>query len=120
VADSHPFVCKQGTTFRRRLVFKDANQSPVPTTGYTGIMQIRLLDDSGNSPPVLELSTSNGRITMGGADGSISLLLDANTTASLPSGTYEYDLFITEPGAGGATWCILPVDTFTVVRRVTR
>ena len=40
-------------------------------------------------------STANGRITLGGIAGSVTVLIDATTTGAIGSGRYSYDLVLT-------------------------
>ena len=40
-------------------------------------------------------STANGRITLGGIAGSVTVLIDATTTGAIPAGRYAYDLVLT-------------------------
>ncbi len=69
---------------------------PVDLTGCTARMQIR---SEVESPTVLlELSTANGRIALGGAAGTATLNLDAATTAALNWDSGVWDLEITHPG----------------------
>ncbi len=50
----------------------------------------------------MELTTSNGRITMGGANGEIVLFISDEDTLLLTARTAVYDLLVTSPG-GEAT-----------------
>ncbi len=69
---------------------------PVDLTGCAARMQIR---SEVESPTVLlELSTTNGRIALGGAAGTATLTLDAATTAALDWDSGVWDLEITHPG----------------------
>lgn len=65
-------------------------------SGYTARMQAR---DAHTAPSVLvELTTENGRIALGGAAGTIQLTIAATDTALLPSGLYVYDLELASAG----------------------
>ena len=46
---------------------------------------------------IVELSSDNGRITVGTTDGKFTLALTAAETAALPPGNYIYDLDTTSP-----------------------
>jgi hypothetical protein len=76
----------QGSTFKKRLSW---NQNNIPTnlTGYTAKMQIR---SSYNSPIVIELSTENSRIILGGINGTIDLKIEDSVI--IEAGNYYYDL----------------------------
>lgn len=60
------------------------------------MMQIR----TGYATPTaaIELSTSNGRITLNAATGTITLTLSASETSTLPPGRYVYDVEMTSGG----------------------
>jgi hypothetical protein len=69
----------------------------VNVTGYSANMVVR---NSPTSPAaIVTLSSNNGRIIVGGADGKFTLTLSAGETAALSAGQYVYDLQITD-GAG--------------------
>lgn len=72
---------KQGETFNRLVVWDNEDGSHVDLTGYTAKMQIRKRRTS--SDVIIELSTANGRITLGGAAGTITLTISATDTAAL-------------------------------------
>jgi hypothetical protein len=40
-------------------------------------------------------STANGRMTLGGIAGSVTVLIDATTTGAIGAGRYVYDLVLT-------------------------
>lgn len=84
-------VIDQGTSFQSVLNYRDDNQDPINLTGYTGAGQIRKHYSSSNS--------TSFTITLGGANGTVTLALSANTTANLVSGRYVYDIEITN-GSG--------------------
>jgi hypothetical protein len=83
----------QGCTWQQRLVYKAGDPAvPVDLTGWTARMQVRATVDS---PEVLlELSTENGGITLGGPTGEISLDVSAATTAAFTwtSGLFDLEL----------------------------
>ena len=76
----------QGATFSQTLFWEVGTPpTPVNLTGYTAKLQVRSTHDS--KAIILELSTSNGRITLGtGGDfttGAINLFISATDTAQL-------------------------------------
>jgi hypothetical protein len=89
----------QGATFSQTLYWETGTpSSPVNLTGYTAKMQIRSKPES--KAVILELSTTNGRITLGTAGnfttGAINLLITAADTANLSvCDTAVYDLELT-------------------------
>lgn len=78
----------QGATWSRTLTWKTgATPSAVNLTGYTARMDLKSTGQT-----TVQLTTENGRITLGGSAGTITLLLDAVTTAAMGAATYAYDL----------------------------
>ena len=80
---------EQGTTFEKRLTWRDKNKRLVPLTGYSARMQIRTSVSS--TEVILELSTSNNRIVLGTA-GTIDLKLTPTETSALKAGVYDLEL----------------------------
>ena len=94
----------QGATFSQTLYWEVGNPpAPVNLTGYTAKLQVRSSHKS--KVVILELSTSNGRITLGtGGDmttGAINLSISATDTAQLSicdDAKPVYDLEMTNSG----------------------
>jgi hypothetical protein len=78
-------------------------------------MQVR--SDVTSSTVILELTTANGRITLGSTEWNVNLLVAANTTANLTPGLYVYDL---ELVSGGGVVTRLIEGNFKVKAEVTR
>jgi len=83
-------VAEQGATFLLALLWTDSNDDPIDLTGYTARMHVRHVPNA--STFVVELTTENGRITLGGTAGTIGLSIDAEATAELSPGEFVYDL----------------------------
>lgn len=78
----------QGATWSKTITWKTGEPpAPVNLTGYTARMDLKSIGQA-----TVSLTTENGRITLGGAAGTITLLLSAATTAAIGSATYAYDL----------------------------
>lgn len=90
----------QGATFRKRFTWKTAGDAPINLTGCTARMQVR--PDTSSPFVLLDLTSGNGRITLGGAAGTIDLHLTAVETAALAWDGGVYDLEI-EDASGGVT-----------------
>lgn len=100
----------QGATFQRVFTWRVGTPAAnVNLTGYTARMQLRTAANA--ATPVLEATTENGRITLGGAAGTITLNLSATVTAALPANQYAYDLELVS-GSGQVTRLI---EGFTTV-----
>jgi hypothetical protein len=111
----YDFVIRQGSTWSQKVVWKDPLGAPVNLSGYTARMQIRPVVQS---PTVLvELTTQNGRIALGGANGEITLTLAASITEAIQATSGVYDLELVS--AGGIVTAILE-GSVTFPREVTR
>jgi hypothetical protein len=78
-------------------------------------MQVRSSADS--STVVLELTTTNSKITLGGTTGQINLLVSATDMAAITEGKYVYDL---ELVSGGGEVTTVIEGNFVVKPEVTR
>jgi tRNA A37 threonylcarbamoyltransferase TsaD len=85
----------QGATFNQTLFYETGEPSaPVNLAGYTAKMHIRSKPES--KALILELSTTNGRIVLNEATGSIRLTISASDTASLSvcdKAVYDLELY---------------------------
>lgn len=107
-------VCPAGSTFSKTLTYS-VSASPVNLTGWTARLQVRQKHTS--TTKLLDLTTSNGGITLGGAAGTITILATATQTAALPDGVWRYDLELVS-GSGAVTRLV--EGTFAVTPEVTR
>ena len=73
-----------GSIFEHKIILKDAASTPLDLTGKTARMQIRKTKKAFSV--IAELTTENGRIVLGGTDGSITITLDAIATTTLNNG----------------------------------
>lgn len=91
-----PLKIDQGSTFDKLVTWKaGTNPAPVNLTGCTARAQIRADVDS--ATVLLSMTTENGRIQLGGAAGTIRILLSATETAALNFDSAVYDLEIVWP-----------------------
>jgi hypothetical protein len=113
-AGTYNIIIEQGATFARTLTWQ-ADSANVNLTGYTARMMIRsTIDDSST---IVSLTTENGGITLGGAAGTIALLISATATAALTAGTAVYDL---ELISASSVVTRLLQGSVTIAREVTR
>lgn len=84
-------VCDQATTFNFVFTISN-NNTPINLTGYTGTMTVRPF--IGASTVTVVASTANGRMTLSGLSGNVSITIDATTTGAIPAGRYSYDLVL--------------------------
>lgn len=90
-AGTHNITIDQGTDWSEVYRLRDGNKELVDLSGYTARMQIRRDYDA--TAVMVELTTSNGRIVLGGEEGTITLSLDAATTAGITrAGVYDIEL----------------------------
>ena len=82
---------EQGATWRTVLTLTDTD-----LTGYTARMQVRASTQA--TAVLLELTTEDGRITIDGPVGKITLVITDDDTTGLAWCTGVYDLEITSPG----------------------
>ena len=85
-------VCEQATTFNFQFTIKN-DTTPWNLTGYTATMTVKPFTNS--TTTTLLASTSNGRITLGGSNGQVTVTVDATTTGDIAAGRYVYDLVLT-------------------------
>lgn len=89
-------LIEQGATFVQQLSWVSGTGEPVNLSGYSARMQIRA---SVRSPDViLELTTENGGISLGGVTGSVRLQISADQSATLPARGGVYDLELVQDG----------------------
>lgn len=109
-------LIEQGATFRKVLTWKAGTPAvAVDLTGCTARMQMReVITDT---TPLVELTTENGGITLGGVAGTIELVITATATAAITWTAAVYDLEI-EFASGDVTRLVY--GTVTVTPEVTR
>ncbi len=92
-------VIEQGANFTKRYTWKAGSPAaPVDITNYAARMQIK---DKKGGTEILLLTDGNGRLTLGGAAGTIDLALDEATTLALTfKGEAFFDLELRELSTG--------------------
>jgi len=114
LAGQYNITLDQGATYSQLVTWKNSSGTLIDLTGWTARMQVRPLVKSATS--LIELTTENGRISLGGAAGTITLTISATDTDDLPVGTYRYDLELVD----GSTVERLLMGSFTVRGEATR
>lgn len=114
-AGIYNIVADQGATLSRVITWRDSARNAYNLTGYTARMHVRATVEA--STTILELTTANGRITLGGATGQITLTVSATDMAALTPGKYVYDLEIVSPSG---TVSRLVQGNFAIRAEVTR
>ena len=114
-AASYDFEIEQGATLLKPIVWKDSAGSPVNLTGYTAKMQIR---QNVSSPDVLlELSTTNGKLSISAMAGQVTMIFSAATTAAITWSRGKYDLELT---SSDGTVTRLIEGEITISKEITR
>lgn len=90
-------VIQQGSDFSHTISLQNSDGSVFVISGYTGKMQIREI--VGGSTVLAELSTANGRISINGLAGQLTLSLTNIQTAAMTWRSGVYDLEITSAGS---------------------
>jgi hypothetical protein len=85
----------QGATFEKTITWKDEFGALINLTGWKARMMMRETMDS--VLPFLTLTTENGGITLGGAAGTIALLISATNTSAIAVKQGVYDLELVAP-----------------------
>ena len=95
-AQTYNFTIEQGATFSLTFRWKDTAGNIINLSGFTARAQFRYakLDDE----ILLSMTTENGRIILGGAAGTIQILLDAATTAAIDWTAARYDIELVNAG----------------------
>ena len=114
-AGYHHFIIEQGATFGQTLTLKDSSDTVINLTGFSGAMSFRENPDAASS--ILDITTANSRMTMGGNAGTVILEVSATDTAALTASDGVFDLEITS-GAGIVTRLI--EGTYSIRRNITR
>lgn len=114
-AGIYNIVADQGATLSRVITWRDSAKNPYNITGYTARMQVRSAVES--STVVLELTTANSRISLGGTNGQVTLTVSATTMTGIAAGKYVYDLELVS-GTGVVTRLVQ--GNFVVRGEVTR
>lgn len=90
-AANYDFTIEQGATEVRTFTWKTSAGTPIDLTGYTARMQLRPMLTS--ETKLLDLTTENGGITLGGVNGTVVVTISASQTAALTrGGVYDLEL----------------------------
>jgi len=114
-AATYDFEIEQGATLLKPIVWKDSTGSAVNLTGYTAKMQVR--KSASSDEILLELSTTNGKLTITPLTGTTTMVFSAATTAAITWSRGKYDLELTSSD-GNVTRLI--EGEITVSKEITR
>lgn len=94
-AGTYDIEIEIGVTFQLNIVWKDPDGNPIDNTGYDARMQVRHKYTSETA--LLEFTTTNSRITLGGTDGRISVKGAAILSDPITEKYGVYDLEMIAP-----------------------
>lgn len=106
-------TANQGETFNFSFTIS-TDGTPWDLTGYTARMQVRTTVEA--TDKLLDLTSSSG-ITLGGAAGTVAILVSATNMAALIAGRHVYDF---EVVSGSGTVTRILEGKFAVKAEVTR
>ena len=122
-AGKYDITIEQGAGFSLPMTYTADGQA-VDLSGCTARMQVR--EKVGSAVKLIELSTANGGIALGGTAGTITLSMTSAATAVLKFGRAVYDLEIVPSGAepyrlleGCLSLSTLATSTLRGARRMT-
>lgn len=114
VPGKYNIICPQGSTLDQQLTYS-IDDVDVDLTGYTARMQVR--EKHTSTSTTLSLTNSNGGIVLGGAAGTIKIVVTAAQSSELTAKEYVYDLELVS-SSGNVTRLI--EGKFIVTPEVTR
>lgn len=96
-AGEHDIVIEIGATFFLNVTWKDSNDDPIDLTNYDARMQVRKKYSS--TTALIEATTGNGKITLGGALGTILIELEPADSEDITDKYGVYDLELINPSS---------------------
>lgn len=96
MAGKYDIAIEQGATWTLNLTYRDGDNNLVNLTGYTARMHIRPFARS--KTLILERSSAESTMILGGALGTLQVKATADETAALPPGSAVYDIELYSPG----------------------
>lgn len=80
----------QGKTITIPFIY--GGDTPIDVTGYDARLQVR--KSASSDTVIASFTVDDGRVSIGGANGAITLSMTAADSAALPAGSYVYDFEI--------------------------
>lgn len=92
-AGNYDFTIEQGATLKTDFIWKDETGSVVDLTGGTARMQIR--PSLSSETIVLELTTENGGLVIGGETGKVTMNISASQSSAITrGGVYDLEVVV--------------------------
>jgi hypothetical protein len=92
MANRYNLEINQGATFSLTATWKDSTGAAINLTGYTARLQVR--ENYASTTTIVSLTSSSG-ITLGGAAGTVTIIITASATSALIApwaGVYDLEL----------------------------
>lgn len=101
-------ITDQGSTVHQVFTVKNSARKALDLTGYTARMQIRAWNPISSDPGIsiiAEYTTedADGSLVVGGAAGTVTLLIPPSEMAEFAPNSYVYDIEVESEGAGDTT-----------------
>lgn len=96
VAEVYPIKIEIGASYDEQFIWSDNAGTAIDLTGYTGAMTIHEIGSPG--AVVLSATTTNAKMVLGGALGTIDVDFTAAETATVADGDYFYVIELTSSG----------------------
>ena len=98
--ENRVLVMEQWANWEEDVLWLDDVDAPEDINGFTAKMDIRRR--TSDSSPLISLTDSNGRLVLGGVEGTIRMKLNATETGLLPTNDFDspfvFDLILTDTG----------------------
>lgn len=120
-AKQYDFSIEQGSSFRLSLTYKDKNKNIIDLSGYCARLILKVGGSEYKTFSSLNADYSEYKFTIDGPQGTITLLLPANTTNNYSFTSAKYDLELQSPqdlynGGGKQTIRVL-YGTISIIKR---
>lgn len=120
-AKQYDFSIEQGSSFRLSLTYKDENKNIIDLSGYCARLILKVGGNEYKTFSSLNGDYSEYKFTIDGPQGTITLLLPANTTNNYTFTSAKYDLELQSPQdlyTGGGKYTIRVLyGTVSLIKR---
>ncbi len=115
-AGTYDIICEQNANFQMFFTWKNKETGvPYDLTSSTALMQVRS-SKCNNAELIIEFSTTDNSIILGGVAGTFDITATATQTAALITGQYYYDLLL----INGVNKSRIVQGLFTVTKGITQ
>lgn len=100
-AGRYDIEIEQGADFELAITYSDTSGNVLDLSGYS-LARMQMRESSSAASSLIELTTANGRISLGNSSPNINLTLSNGDTAALDFDTAFYDLELVSSGGSVA------------------